>query len=109
MTDQGFWSRAAGHPDRVALIDDKGSPTSYGQLAEEQNQAANGLLELGLRPGDTVAVLLRNQPEFLELALACLQIGLYFLPLNTHLGAVEVAHILEDSGARVLIADQRLS
>lgn len=107
MNETGFWTVAQACPERTAIVDDHGDTTSYGDLLAAQNRTANGLLALGLRPGDTVAAVLWNQPEFLELALACMQSGLYFLPLNTHLSSQEVTYVLEDSGARVLVATQR--
>ena len=109
MSDIGFWTAAAqSHPARIAVVDDRGRETSFGELFANQNRLANGLRALGLGAGDCVAALLWNQREFLELALAAMQTGLYLLPINWHLTAPEVAHILTDSGAAVLLADERL-
>ena len=108
MADNGFWAHAQAHPDRVAIIDDGGAPLTYGELFARQNRAANALRAHGLTVGGTVAALRWNQPQFLELGLASGQIGTYFLPINWHLTAPEVAHILTDYEAGVLLADERV-
>ena len=88
MSDIGFWTAAAqSHPARIAVVDDRGRETSFGGLFANQNRLANGLRALGLGAGDCVAALLWNQREFLELALAAAQTGLYLLPINWHLTA----------------------
>src|SRR5207253_8589203 len=75
-----------------------------GELAASSNRLVHGLRALGLRRGDVVATLLRNEPAMLELAMAALQGGLYLTPINHHLTASEVAYVLADSQARVLVA-----
>ena len=70
---------------------------------------ARGLAEVGLTPGDTVAVLLPNGRELLEVYGAAVETGLTFVALNWHLGADEVAYILEDAGARALVAHQQFA
>lgn len=107
MGEVGFWTVAQSQPDRLAVVDDRGTEISYGELAAEQNRAAHGLRAAGLGTGDCAAALLWNQPQFLELALACAQTGTYFLPINWHLTAPEVAYVLDDSQARVLVAAER--
>jgi long-chain acyl-CoA synthetase len=104
----GFWTAAQAQPAHIAVVDDSGEELSFGELFANQNRVANGLRALGLGVGDCVAGLLWNQREFLELALAAAQIGLYLLPINWHLTAPEVAHILADSGAAALVADERM-
>lgn len=65
---------------------------------------AGGLRRLGLQEGDVVAVLLRNDPVFADVIFACRTAGTYYCPINWHFTAEEVRFLLEDSGARVLIA-----
>jgi long-chain acyl-CoA synthetase len=108
MTDLGFWRLAAANPDRRVLVD-AGTALSAGELAARTNQVANGLRALGLERGDTVAVLLPNGAEFLEVYLGAMQIGLYFTPINWHLVAPEVSYILSDSDARVLVSAASLA
>ena len=58
----------------------------------------------GIGQGDTVAVLMRNDVKYLEVIQACRYLGSYFVPLNWHSVATEIEHIVQDSGAKILIA-----
>jgi long-chain acyl-CoA synthetase len=73
------------------------------------NAFARGLRQLGLTAGDTVAVLMPNSRELLELYGATVQTGLTFVALNWHLGVDEVAYVLGDSAASVLVAHERFA
>jgi long-chain acyl-CoA synthetase len=108
VADIGFWTGAPSHDDRIAVVDASGAELTFGELYAKQNRTANALRALSLAAGDCVAALLWNQSQFLELALASAQIGTYFLPINWHLTAPEVAHILTDAEARALLADERV-
>ena len=70
--------------------------------------AALALRALGVKEGDVIALMVRNSPLALELTLAARWIGAYWCPINWHFKTDEVQHILADSGARVLIADQNI-
>ena len=67
-------------------------------------RAARGLESVGVGPGETFAVLLRNDFAFFEAAYAGNRLGAHLVPINWHFSGPEVAYILEDSGARALIA-----
>ncbi len=73
-------------------------------LEERALRAASGLRSLGVAAGNAVALLLRNDFAFFEATFAAQAIGAYAVPVNWHLAAPEVAYVLEDSGARVLVA-----
>jgi long-chain acyl-CoA synthetase len=62
-----------------------------------------------MRTGDAMAVLLPNGTDLLALFLAAMQGGFYFVPVNWHLVAPEVGHILEDSGAQVFVTHERFA
>jgi len=64
---------------------------------------AGGWRQLGLVEGDVVALLLRNDPVFADVAAACRIAGIYYCPINWHFTIAEVRFVLEDSGARVLL------
>jgi len=70
---------------------------------------AGALEGCGLSEGDTVAFLLKNDPWLPLLSMAAARVGLTAVPMNWHLSAEEVAYIVEDSGARVLITHKELS
>lgn len=82
---------------------------TYAALDERANRAAQWLIDLGLQPGETFALLLENRPEFLELAIAARRAGLYYVPLSIHLRPREVAYVLQDSGARLLVVSPGLA
>src|SRR5436305_6758343 len=107
MADLGFWAIAAGDPGHLALVEADGRETSAGDLLAGGNQAARGLQALGLQKGDVVAALLPNRREMVELALGATQIGLYLTPINYHLTGPEVAYIVDNSEAKIFVADER--
>lgn len=109
MADLGFWRLAEAEPAHLALVGPDGTERTAGELLEAANRAAHGFRALGLEAGDTVAVLLPNSIELIELYLGALQIGLYFTPINWHLVGPEVAYILGDSDAKAFIASDRFA
>lgn len=100
----GFWDIAEVRPDMVAIVDADGGETSFGELKSWSNSIAALLIEIGLQPGDTVGLIMSNEPAFLAVQLATSQLGLYLTPPNWHLSASEIEYILSDSDARVVIA-----
>lgn len=89
---------------KVAVVDGAHRST-YGEFGERTNRFANGLLDLGLAPGDRVAFLAYNSYPLLEGYFGVLQAGGILLPINIRLTQDEVAYILNDSGASFLFAD----
>ena len=66
-------------------------------------RAASGLAAAGIGKGDTVALLMRNDPVFFEASVAAGLLGAYPVPVNWHYTPDEAAHVLSDSGARALV------
>jgi long-chain acyl-CoA synthetase len=99
----GFWEIAAVRPDRVAVVAADGAETTFGELRARADAVAAGLIGLGLSAGDTVALVMANEPAFLTVQLATSQIGMYLTPVNRHLTALEIAYILDNSDAAVLV------
>jgi acyl-CoA synthetase (AMP-forming)/AMP-acid ligase II len=91
------------HPDRVALRDAAGAERSYAELDRRTNRLAHFLLGLGLVKGDRVAAWMADGFEYVEVYLAAAKAGLVVCPVNARLVAAEAAHLLDDSGARVLV------
>ena len=77
--------------------------TTYPDLFGRALRATRGLHELGVGPGDRVALLLRNSIEFLEASIATVPLGASAVPINWHWRGEEIAHVLSDSGAKALI------
>ena len=95
-------------PDRVALKFE-GRATTYAGLHRRIRALAAGLSERGVAQGDRVAVLMANRAEFVESLLAVNLLGAIAVPVNFRLSAREVAHIVRDSGSRLLFADADLA
>lgn len=74
-------------------------------LAERTARLAGGLVQWGVRPGDRVAVVLPNCPELLQLYGALWRAGAAATPALPALTAAEVQHVLQDSGAVLLVTD----
>lgn len=104
MRGIGQWvaKRAQLSSNKIALVC-KERMLTYSQLNNRINCLANGLTQLGVQKGTRVAVFLTNGTEILEIMFACAKIGAIFVPINFRLSVEEVAHILEDSGAAILI------
>ncbi len=66
-------------------------------------QAASGLVDMDIQPGDAIALLLRNDFVFFEATFAAQAAGIYAVLINWHLTELEIGHILRDSEARVLV------
>ncbi|HEX6449668.1 MAG TPA: AMP-binding protein, partial [Trebonia sp.] len=109
MNAIGLWTIAKNSPDKLAVVDPDGTELSYGQFAADADRYANGLQALGLRPGSCVAMMLPNGADALALFFAAFETGLYVVPVNWHLAATEVAHILKDSGAEAFVAHERFA
>ncbi|MEU8626482.1 acyl-CoA synthetase [Streptomyces sp. NPDC048669] len=105
----GFWAQATADPDRTVLIAPDGENWTAGRLHADANRMVHGLRAAGLEEGDAFAVVLPNGVEFLTAYLAASQAGFYLVPVNHHLIGPEIAWIVSDSGAKVLIAHERFT
>jgi crotonobetaine/carnitine-CoA ligase len=90
------------HKDKIFLFYDD-QQTSYGQLNERANIAANAFLHLGLKEGDKVAVLLENCPEFLYVWFGLAKIGVWIVPVNIGLRGEGLAYIINHCDAETLV------
>ena len=70
-------------------------------MEAETSRLCAGLAASGCNQGDTVAIMLRNGPAFVALALACRRAGLFVVAVNWHFKAAEVNYLLIDSGAKI--------
>jgi long-chain acyl-CoA synthetase len=97
-------------PDRAAIImGGSGEIVTYRQLDERSNQFAHYLRDIELEPDDVVAIVMDNNPRYLEVAWGVRRAGRYFTPVNTHLTADEVSYIINDSGATIVVANSGLA
>ena len=98
--------RADLDPDGTAVSDGTGALTNA-QLLGRIRAATRHLRDLGVRPGDVVALELGNRAEFVVLLFAVWRAGAAVTPINPSLTAPEVDRQLEDSGARVLVTERQ--
>lgn len=89
-----------------ALVDGSGEHT-YAGLREAVARAAGLLSRLGVEPGDRVAVLSTNSNAVVEVLFAAAARGATAVPMNFRAKEEELAHLLADSGARVLFVESR--
>ncbi|MEM8555227.1 MAG: malonyl-CoA synthase [Pseudomonadota bacterium] len=82
-----------------------GGVLSYGGFVDMAAGYAGALTELGIKPGDRVALQISKCPDMLALIAGCIQAGIVFLPLNTAYTAAELSYFVENSGARLLVCD----
>jgi long-subunit acyl-CoA synthetase (AMP-forming) len=106
---EAFRRTVAAAPDRVAVrtLDDATSLT-YGELARRVDALAGGLARLGVRRGDTVALMLGNRPEFHLADLAVMTLGATPFSLYQTLSPEQIVYVVGDAAARVAIAERAL-
>jgi fatty-acyl-CoA synthase len=92
-------------PERCALKY-SGVEISYAAFYERIQTVGGWLASRGIGPDDVVAVLMKNSAAFLDIAFAVSHIGAVFLPINYRLASDEIAYIVENADARLLIADE---
>src|SRR6266568_4252194 len=85
----------AAHGESEAVVGD-GQRLTYRALADLATNAAGHLARRGIKPGDRVALLLGNCPEFLIFLLACIRLGAIAVPLGTRQREPELQHLLTD-------------
>ena len=77
-----------------------GQTITYRKFLAKSRQIANSFFELGLEPGDCIAIQVEKSPEMLNIYAACAQAGLVFLPLNPAYKVDELKYFIENSEAR---------
>ncbi len=94
---------AAAYPDHPAITY-VGDTTTYAELDARSSQVAQALRAAGIGAGDRVAVLDKNVPEFYELLLGAAKLGAVLAAVNWRLAPPEIAQVVNDTTARVLLA-----
>jgi acyl-CoA synthetase (AMP-forming)/AMP-acid ligase II len=107
MTYPGHW--VATQADTAAIImAGSGETVSFAALEDAASQGAQLLRKLGLQRGDVFAIWSGNNARYMEIAWAMRRTGLYMVPIAAKLNTDEVAYILNESKARVVIVDATL-
>lgn len=100
----GIAFHAKNIPDKKAVVSEYGERT-FKELNENSNSYANFLTDKGLVAGDSVAIICKNRPEFLEALFGPIRVGLRITPINWHLTAEEICYIVENCEAKVVVCD----
>jgi acyl-CoA synthetase (AMP-forming)/AMP-acid ligase II len=96
---------AALYPSRRCFVDEGRTRTlTFAEVNERVNRLANGLRGSGLRRADRLAILAVDSHCYMETLLACMKIGVTYVPLNYRLAPSELALLVEESGAGWLFA-----
>ena len=91
-------------PNRTAIIDDFGEIT-FNELDEAAHEVANGLLKMGVKGGDGVAILARNHRWFLIAVYGCARAGARIILLNSEFSGPQIKEVSEREGAKLIIYD----
>ncbi len=95
-------------PDKIAYqMASSGAAITYRELDERSNQGAQLLRSLGLKAGDHIAFLMENSLAFIEICWAAQRSGLYYTAISRYLTADEIAYIIADCGAKVVITSAK--
>ena len=102
-----FRSTVESHPDRVAVrTGDDAISWTWSELAERVDALAGGLASLGVRRGDTVALMLGNRPEFAIADLAAMTLGATPFSIYQTFSPPQIAYVVGDAGAKVAIVEE---
>lgn len=104
----GFASLAVRDPDRVGLVDELGELT-FGELHRRSNALARGLAALGVREGDSVAIMCRNHRGFVDASVAVAKLGADLLYLNTAFAGPQLVDVLEREQPAVVVHDEEFT
>ena len=109
LTPLSFLERAASvFPQHTAIIHGQ-QRIDYATFYARSRRLASALAQMGIRKGDTVAVMLANTTPMLEAHYGVPMLGAVLNALNTRLDAASLAFMLEHGGAKVLITDREFS
>jgi long-chain acyl-CoA synthetase len=95
-------------PDKIAYqMARSGLAVTYAELDARSNQGAQLFRSLGLAAGDHIALLMENRLEMMEICWAAQRSGLYYTAISSYLTRDEIAYIIGDCGARVVVTSPK--
>ncbi|MEO8100250.1 MAG: AMP-binding protein [Acidobacteriota bacterium] len=86
----------------------QGSTYTFGEMDARSNRMAHALAERGLSRGDRLCVYLANSLDFIDLFLACVKLGVIFVPINILYRERELSHILTDAEPKLHLTENDL-
>ncbi len=106
MTHPSIHARTT--PDKIAYrMAKSGDSITYARLDQRSNQGAHLLRSLGVGTGDHIALLMENSLAFMEICWAAQRSGIYYTAISRYLTADEIAYIVKDCGAKVMITSAK--
>jgi malonyl-CoA/methylmalonyl-CoA synthetase len=93
--------------DAIAL-EWEGEEFTFGEMEQRSNRLAHTLRARGLAKGDRLGVYLANRIELIDIYLACVKLGVIFVPINILYRDREIAHITGDAEPRFVISENEL-
>src|SRR5580692_4073972 len=90
------------------LVQSGGKSWSFAEAVELAARSAGRLQAAGIQAGDRVALICDNRPEFIEVFLGAAWLGAILVPINVASRGLQLRHILENSGARLLVIEAAL-
>ena len=99
--------QAERYGDRILLVAGQARWT-YAQTAAIAAASAKTLIDAGIKPGDRVALMCSNRPEFLQVYLGCAWLGAIVVPINTALRGLQLSHIFRNSRPALLVVEAPL-
>ena len=87
----------------AVALEFQGRSLTFGEIDERSNRVAHLLRQRGFEPGDRLCVHLPNCLEMIDLYLACVKLGVIFVPINILYKEREIAHIVADAEPRAII------
>ncbi|GAB3429681.1 amino acid adenylation domain-containing protein [Niabella aquatica] len=103
-----IYDAARAYPQNIAVSFNNTSIT-YQQLNRQSNQLADYLLQKGLKPGQSVALVLERSPEIMIALLAILKCGACYVPMDPNYPKERVAFMVEDAAALFYITNQKFA
>lgn len=104
----GFASLAVRHPHRIGLVDELGELT-FGEMHTRSNALARGLADLGVKEGDSVALMCRNHRGFVDATIAVAKLGADILYLNTAFAGPQLVDVLAREKPAVVVHDEEFT
>ncbi|WP_249151173.1 ATP-dependent acyl-CoA ligase [Bradyrhizobium liaoningense] len=96
--------QAERYGDRLLLVAGE-TRWTYTQAAAIAAASAQTLIDAGIKPGDRVALMCSNRPEFLQVYLGCAWLGAIVVPINTALRGFQLSHIMRNSRPALLVVE----
>src|SRR2546421_5483669 len=100
--------QAERYGDRVLLVAGE-TRWTFAQVAAIAAASAQALVDAGIKPGDRVALMCSNRPEFLQVYLGCAWLGAIAVPINTALRGFQLSHIFRNSRPALLVVEAQFA